>query len=345
MLKAVVIGPTTQTQACFELLAQRCRVIGVMTLSAEALQKKARAFDLAGLARERGIPAYEGPLKDPAAAEQAAQWAPDVIFEFGDSRVIPRSLLEIPPLGVIGSHGGPLPAIQGGATLNWSLILGADRWGVSLCCLGEKVDEGRIIGVASFDITDEDDITSVHRKSDEGIVSLLKDAVTGLENGDLKTRKNCAARRLFPPRKKDETIDDAIRRNNEIVRIYHQEKSGAPLFLPSRKPIDGAIDWRREPRELFNWIRALSGEFGGAYLMLGEEQVHVWKASLLSGAAGGAPGQVLDIFDGRGVVIGAGGGALLIESVSLTEGPPVPADIFFKDRSQRRRCYVVQGGA
>ena len=88
--------------------------------------------------------------------------APDVIFCFGWSRLIKKTLLNIAPLGVIGFHPALLPANRGRHPLIWSLILGLKESGSTFFFMDEGADSGDILSQLNVSISEMDDAGTLY---------------------------------------------------------------------------------------------------------------------------------------------------------------------------------------
>ncbi|MDE6738997.1 MAG: hypothetical protein K2K07_07880, partial [Lachnospiraceae bacterium] len=81
-----------------------------------------------------------------------------------------------------------------------------------------------------------------------------------------------------------------------------------------RTAADGKIDFHARTREIYNLIRGVAAPFPGAYAMIGEEKVTVWEAhpfDEMIDFSAYAPGEVIDIFDGKPVVRTVDGSLLI----------------------------------
>lgn len=100
------------------------------------------------LALERGIEVYQPrKLRDGAAAELIRSKRPDVIAVVAYGRILPREILELPPLGCVNIHGSLLPKYRGAAPIQWAVINGERETGVTAQYMAQELDAGDIIGV------------------------------------------------------------------------------------------------------------------------------------------------------------------------------------------------------
>jgi methionyl-tRNA formyltransferase len=205
-----------------------------------------------GLAERQSIPLIyvEKKMSDPEYKEWLQRLRPDILIVVGWYYMLPRSLRDLAPLGAVGLHASLLPKYRGGAPLVWAVINGETRAGVSLFHFGDGVDEGDLIGQADFDIAVEDDIADVLNKASQASVSLVHEFVPLLGTG-------------------------------KASRI-RQDHSHATT-VPQRRPEDGRIDWSAgTAKQIYDWVRAQTRPYPGAFTALGQEKITIWKASIAS---------------------------------------------------------------
>jgi len=244
------------------------------------------------LAVEHSIPLVyvEGKMSDPAYASALRSMRPDIIIVVGWYYILPRSLRALAPLGAAGLHASLLPKYRGGAPLVWATINGEPETGVTFFHFADGVDDGDIIGQARFAIDPDDDIASLLAKASHASIKLLSDHVPLLAAGTA-------------PR----TVQD------------HSQATS----VPQRKPEDGQINWHQlSAGQAFDWVRAQTRPYPGAFTFLGEEQVTIWRARLSPDARTHTctPGEIVrDVSESPGVCC-ADRRILLIDEVSLSDG-------------------------
>ena len=205
----------------------------------------------ADLADAHSIPLIQVTKKMGEYREDLRELRPDIIIVVGWYYMLPRSLRELAPLGAAGLHASLLPKYRGGAPLVWATINGETRTGVSFFYFADAVDDGDIIGQESFEIAFEDDIAALVQKASRASVDLIKQYVPALAN-----------------------------RNAPRVKQDHTQAT----VVPQRKPEDGLIDWQAcSARQAYDWIRAQTRPYPGAFTFLGPEKVTIWKAGLHQG--------------------------------------------------------------
>lgn len=190
--------------------------------------------DLRPVAEERGIPYFEvesSAKKLSDYYDTIERTAPDVILVLGWYYMVPKRVRDLARYGAWGIHASLLPEYAGGAPLVWSIIEGKEETGVTLFKLGDGVDDGDIISQARLKIGEHDTIKNVYNKATKASKRLL-----------LKALKN---------------IDKVkfTRQDRKKIRIY-----------PQRSPEDGELDLSLPARELYNFIRAQSDPYPGAFV-------------------------------------------------------------------------------
>jgi methionyl-tRNA formyltransferase len=155
---------------------------------------------------------------------------PDLILVMGWYYNIPKKIREVSKLGAWGIHASLLPEYAGGAPLVWAIIEGRSKTGVTLFKLDDGIDDGDIILQEEFLIDFKDTIREVYDKAIEASKAIL-----------LRSLKN---------------IDN--------VKFTAQDKSRIKVY-PQRKPEDGEIDFSKSAIEIYNFIRAQSFPYPGAF--------------------------------------------------------------------------------
>ncbi|HSJ69441.1 MAG TPA: methionyl-tRNA formyltransferase [Anditalea sp.] len=158
-------------------------------------------------------------------------YQPDAILVMGWYYMVPKSIRDLAKMGAWGIHASLLPKYAGGAPLVWAIIEGEKETGVSLFQLSDGVDDGDLISQKSFPITNTDTIKEVYEK-----------ATIASEN----------------------ILDEIFRFPQDII-FKPQDKSKIQVY-PQRKPEDGEIDLSWPAERIYNFIRAQSAPYPGAFI-------------------------------------------------------------------------------
>jgi len=268
-----------------ELLALRAEVALVVT-HPDPVNENIWFRSVADRARKAGLPVLRPPsVNAPDVVAAIAGLAPDFLFSFYFREIIGPEVLGLARRGALNLHGSLLPRYRGRCPVNWVLINGERETGVTLHYMEARPDRGDIVAQRAVPIADDDTALSLNRKLGEAARALLREAYPLLAAGTA-------------PRSP-------------------QDHARATSF-GGRRPEDGRIAWHQPARRLYDLIRAVTAPYPGAFTTYRGERLFVWWARPLDpGARVGAPGEVMEIRPGAGVVVAAGSGALLLERVQL----------------------------
>jgi methionyl-tRNA formyltransferase len=216
-------------------------------------------------------------LKSPAFIEQLRQLEPDLnaVVAF---RILPEMVFSLPKFGSMNLHGSLLPAYRGAAPINWAIINGETKTGLTTFLLKKQVDTGDIISRREVAIEPEDDFGSLRDKMAAIGADLLLESIDALERGQVK----------------------AIPQGDTPY-------SAAPKLTPQT----GSIDWNRPAKEIHNLIRGLS-PFPGAYSTFAGKKLIILKSAILENFKQVSPGTITVADSKTGLEVACKEGALLI---------------------------------
>ncbi len=237
-------------------------------------------FDsVAELAARENIPVYAPEdINHPLWVRKIRDLAPDIIFSFYYRNLVRSPILNIPVNGCLNLHGSLLPRYRGRVPINWVLINGEKKTGVTLHHMTTRPDDGDIITQKEIDISDDDTAASLHQKAAEAAGGMLQEILPLLLTGQA-------------PR----------------VPQDHGEAS----YFGGRTPADGEIDWAMPARHVRNLVRAVTRPFPGAFSHMGDRKCLFWTVSEAPGADGAKPGTVISLDP---LVIACETGTLRIEA-------------------------------
>ena len=208
-------------------------------------------------AQSHGIPFYE--VDDYSLACEASiatleSVEADLLLTLGWQRLLPDRVLSMFPGGVIGVHGSAF-GITGGrgrSPLNWALIMGAQKFFVSIFFMDAGIDDGKILAEYAFPLSQDEDIRSAYDKLAESTAELIL---------------SCHNEARLAPE-------------------FAQAQEGSAAYLPMRTPEDGAIDWHRSSAAVLRFIRALSRPYPGAFCEIDGCTLKIWAAEAFSSPIG-----------------------------------------------------------
>ena len=187
-------------------------------------------------------------MNDGCTEEFAKECNPDLIVVVGWYHYIGKRILDIPRKGVIGLHASLLPRYKGGAPLVWQMINGEKETGISLFYMTEMMDAGDIIGQKYTPILEEDDIHSLYKRVGRLGIELLTEQLPLIEEG--------------------------------ISKRIKQEISEESIF-PQRSEEDGVINWNSSARDIYNFVRAQTRPYPGAYTLVRGRKIRVWRVQIV----------------------------------------------------------------
>lgn len=242
------------------LCKQNFPLKAIITLNDEEAKKRSGVFDISAIAKQYDIPLYKiTNINHAESIDLLNTLRPDVLFVIGWSQILSKPALESSQL-VVGAHASLLPHNRGSAPINWAIIHGEECTGNSLMVLSEGVDSGDIIAQRSFDITLYDSCNTLYDKVAETNADMILELLNKLDSGTFKP---------IPQGHTDEPI------------------------LPRRRPRDGIVNWDATAMEVYNFIRAITAPYPGAYSQVNGKMIHIWNVSFdTTSRTTGRPGSV-----------------------------------------------------
>lgn len=252
--------------ACLSLLIERGDNVVALVTHEDSPHEKIWFKTPAVAATEKGIPVFTPEsVNTPEWREKIAALKPDLILSVYYRHMIGTKILALPPLGAWNMHGSLLPKYRGRAPINWAVLHGESRIGMTLHRMVKSADAGAVVDQEGVEIGPRDTAEQAFRKVLPCARAVLARQIDALLAG--------AAR---------ETPQDEAQAN----------------YFSGRKPEDGRIIWTQTSRQIFNLIRAVTDPYPGAFVDVGAARLMVWWAETDSPAAHGrrgAPGEVLSV--------------------------------------------------
>ncbi|MBQ8687441.1 MAG: methionyl-tRNA formyltransferase [Ruminococcus sp.] len=192
-MKIVFMGTPDFAVPCLRVLAENGHeVAGVFT---QPDKPKGRGYKMIptpvkAAAQEYGIPVYQ-PLslrkgEDAAAAmETLKALEPELIVVVAYGQILPKEILELPKHHCINIHASLLPAYRGAAPIQWSVLNGETKTGVTSMLMAEGLDTGDMLLRAETEIDGDESADSLHDRLSEMGAKVLLDTVAAIENGTL----------------------------------------------------------------------------------------------------------------------------------------------------------------
>ena len=248
-------------------------------------------------ALSKGIPVIQpSSIRTPDFHEKISGLMPDVIVVVAYGKILPPSLLNLPPHGCVNVHASLLPEYRGAAPIQWALINGEEKTGITTILMDEGLDTGDTLLTEEVGIAEEDNAYTLARRLSQIGASLLIRTLTGLKD--------------------------------KIIRPVPQ--SGKATYAPPLKKENGRIKWSLSAREIFNLVRG-TYPWPGAYCYLNGEKLHIIKAKVAEHSHKGTVGRIEQI-SGSGVLVSTGKGTLAITEVKPEGKKIMTASAFVNGR-------------
>ncbi len=135
---------------------------------------------------ERGVPLMQPvSLKDPLFIEQLRMINADmyIVVAF---RMLPEIVWSIPAMGTFNLHGSLLPKYRGAAPINWAIIKGENRSGVTTFLIDKHIDTGNILLQSECVVTDRETAGTLYHKLMDAGAGLVTETVQGLSAGTIR---------------------------------------------------------------------------------------------------------------------------------------------------------------
>lgn len=255
--------------------------------------RRIRPSAVKSFAMARQIPTYESPRirKDADALDRIERIDPDLNVVVAYGQIIPSSIIYLPKYNSINVHFSLLPKYRGASPVQWALLQGETKTGVTIFELNESMDEGDIL-------------------SQEEVVIHPRETA-----GELETRLAQKGASLL------------VKALEEIDQIHaspqdHSQATYAPLL----KKEDGRVDWQKDALYIERLVRAFN-PWPSAFTFLGGKRIKILRGKRLTFGLTLAdiPGRIKDSTK-EGIEVICGQGSLfLIEELQPEGKKPMKA--------------------
>ncbi|KKM23264.1 hypothetical protein LCGC14_1616940 [marine sediment metagenome] len=291
-----ILFMATPAFACpsLELLSRKEKLVGVVTQPPRPSGRggKINPSPVERLAKRKNIPFYQSRnVNSPSFITRIEQIAPDIVVVAAFGQILSPSFLSIPGICSLNLHPSLLPRYRGAAPIPWAIIRGDRETGATVQRIEEGVDEGRIIVQEKIPISPEDTA------------------------GDLEDRLSLLGAEL---------LLKTIKMIKEGSAKYTIQNEKQVTYAPRIRKEDGLIRWEKSSYDIHNLVRGLNPYPGAfTFIRLREKKVRVkiWQTELMKEELlkkkKARPGEVVGIKKGKGLLVKAGEGILLIGKVQL----------------------------
>lgn len=290
--------PNFALPALEKLLCRNFQIVGVITQPdrPQGRGQKLIASPLKAAAQKYGLPVFQPEkVREPSFLDVFYKLMPDMVIVAAFGQILPKSIIDFPPLGCLNIHPSLLPKYRGAAPINWAIIRGETITGVTIMLMDEGMDSGDILLQKTVAIHPLESYGTLHnRLADEG-ADLLLNAVDKTISGSAIRRPQDASQVTYAPRLKKETC---------------------------------LINWNTDSVAIENLIRGLNPE-PAAYTFLDGQVLKIFAAEACCDYKAGAPGTI-GIESSQGLFVNAAKGSVSIKEVQLAGKKRMSIDAFMR---------------
>jgi methionyl-tRNA formyltransferase len=306
-MRAIFLGtPEFAVPTLERMIAAGHEVVEVVT---QPDRPKGRRHELTpspvkAAALRHGVPVFQPErIRRAEPVEHLRALAPDVMVIVGYGQIIPQSIIDIPPFGIINVHASLLPELRGAAPIQWSVARGYARTGVTTMRIDAGLDTGDIVDTWETPIGPDETAPELSLRLAEAGADLLVRTLAALSAG--------------------------------VARPQPQDNARA-TFAPILKKEDGLIRWQSSARQIHDLIRGFQ-PWPGAHTSFRGQSLHLWRSRLIPAdrypeRRSLPPGALIHSCSKIGeegvFAVGGDGASLELLEVQLEGRKRMPADVF-----------------
>ncbi len=228
-------------------------------------------------ALEHDIPVFQpNTLRDGEALGIMSELEPDMIVVVAYGKILPKEILELPRLGCVNVHASLLPEYRGAAPIQWAVLDGKKKTGVTAMLMDVGLDTGDMLMKAELEIGENETADELHDRLSELGAELIVQTVHSAQEGKLVREKQDDSRSTY-------------------ASMLTKEMS--------------VIDFSRPASEVHNKVRGLNS-WPGASAVFGGKRIKIHRTLVRSEK--GEPGQVLSL---EPLVVACGEGSVELKEV------------------------------
>jgi methionyl-tRNA formyltransferase len=222
---------------------------------------------------------------------------PILIIQSGWSQKFGGEILSLPKYGCIGEHPAPIPKGRGAACVNWALIEDQKEWGDSFFKMVEEYDAGPVYAQKQFTIEEYDNVFTVYEKAGYAAYNIIKENLQQWYAGRFQALQ----------------IDES-----------------KATYYKKRTPKDGALDFSWNAKKIYNYVRALTRPYPGAFFNYEGKRVAAWEAVFPWGHSDKKSGAFFIDKPSQSLVVSTGDNKLIgLRRIQIEDMPEIYGHEFF----------------
>ena len=298
-MRVVFMGTPDIAATCLtKIIEDGFQVVGVYT---QPDRPKNRGMKLCFSPVKEVAVAHEIPVYQPEnfreeeTVQQLRDLKPDIVAVVAYGRILPQSVLDVPPLGCINIHASLLPQYRGSAPYQWAVLDGQEETGVTAMYLVREMDAGDMIDRVKTPIGPDETAGELLDRLAVLGAGLLSKTLTAFTNGPVAAEKQEESKVSF-----------------------------APMLDKSMCP----IDWSMTAQQVHNKVRGLS-PWPVATTELNGKRFKIHATAVVENPDGAAPGTILGLTR-KGLRVACGQDAIEIRILQAEGGKRMAAPDYFR---------------
>lgn len=284
-MRVVFMGTPDFSVPALENIAKKYEVVAVVTQQDRPKGRghKMQYTPVKEKAIELEIPVYQPKrVKDHEFVDILKTLKPDVIVVIAFGQILSKEILELPKYGCINVHASLLPKYRGAAPIQWAVINGDKKSGVTTMYMAEGLDTGDIIDTSEIVLDEKETGGSLFDKLADLGGKLILNTLDKLETGT------------------------ATRTRQDDARSTYAGKITKEL---------GKIDFTKSAAEIERLIRGLN-PWPSAFTYMDDKMLKIWNADVLEETVEEAPGTITEV-NKKFIKVATGEGYLLLKEIQL----------------------------
>jgi methionyl-tRNA formyltransferase len=258
--------------------------------------KKLRKSEVKERAEKLGLKIFQpDKIKKQENIEILKLYNPDVIVVVAYGQILNKEILTLPKYGCINVHASLLPKLRGAAPLNWALINGETKTGITTMQMDVGLDTGDMLLKSEVEIDENINVGELHDILMHKGAELLIETLDKLEKNELT------------PKKQDDSLS-----------------SYAPILNNENRK----INWNLPAKSIHNLIRGLS-PWPAAYFTLDEKTVKVYSSSYINNDSDYEPGYVIKA-NNEGIFVKAKDGIVILKEIQMPGKKKMPVEAYLR---------------
>lgn len=234
-------------------------------------------------------------IREPECAAYLKKYDADIMVVAAFGQILPEEILNMPRYGCVNVHASLLPKYRGAAPIQWAVINGDEKTGVTTMQMDAGIDTGDMLEKTEVMLAEDETGGSLFDKLSAAGAALCVQTLAHMEDGTVTRTK--------------------------------QDESQATYAGMIKKNM-GIIDWTKPAAETERLIRGLN-PWPSAFTALGTKTLKIWKADVLEGGDASLAGTVV-VSDKKHLVVQTGEGQLSLKEVQLEGKKRMPVEAFLR---------------